>query len=298
MAKKYYWLKLRRDFFKRHDTQIIESMPNGKEYILFYLKLLVESIDHEGNLRFSETIPYNEQMLSSITNTNIDIVRSAVKVFTQLGMMDCMDDGTLHMAQVKNMIGDETEWAEKKRLYRENKETIEGQKRTMSDKSIELDKEIDIEINNTKSHSPSGGDDNALVLHKPNSPAKKEPKRTEEEKTIFASIWQQTIKDHGIELIKTQSGREAKACWDLVDLSSKQFAGMALDGVSSIITSFLDKKRNDRTTGGFWRDKSPRPSTILAMWPQLLETIREKTMTPEEQDLLKEMTEAMTKYDR
>ena len=37
--QKYYWLKLKRDFFKRHDIRIIEEMPNGKDYILFYLKL-------------------------------------------------------------------------------------------------------------------------------------------------------------------------------------------------------------------------------------------------------------------
>jgi len=143
--RKYYWLKLRRDFFKRHDMQIIESMPNGKDYILFYLKLLVESIDHEGNLRFSDNIPYNDQMLASITNTNIDIVRSAVKLFTELGMMDCMDDGTLYMNQVASMMGTETEWAEKKRLYRDKPKTIEGQKRTLSDKSIELELEIELE---------------------------------------------------------------------------------------------------------------------------------------------------------
>ena len=71
-SKKYYWLKLQKDFFKRHDIQIIESMPNGKEYILFYLKLLAESVSHEGELRFSETIPYDEKMLSVVTNTNID----------------------------------------------------------------------------------------------------------------------------------------------------------------------------------------------------------------------------------
>ena len=80
MSKKYYWLKLKKDFFKRHDIQIIESMPNGKDYVLFYLKLLCESIDHDGNLRFSETIPYSEQMLATITNTNIDIVRNAISM--------------------------------------------------------------------------------------------------------------------------------------------------------------------------------------------------------------------------
>ena len=70
--KRFYWLKLKRDFFKRHDIRIIESMPNGKEYILFYLKLLCESVDHDGNLRFSDQIPYSEDMLSTITDTNVD----------------------------------------------------------------------------------------------------------------------------------------------------------------------------------------------------------------------------------
>ena len=94
-TKKYYWLRLKKDFFKRHDIQIIEAMDNGKDYILFYLKLLCESVDHEGQLRFSEEIPYNEKMIATITNTNVDIVRSATKVFTDLGMMELLDDGTL-----------------------------------------------------------------------------------------------------------------------------------------------------------------------------------------------------------
>ena len=144
MAKKYYWLKLQNDFFKRHDIRIIEDMPNGKDYILFYMKLLVESISHEGKLRFSETVPYNEGMLATITNTNIDIVRSAVKVFSELELMGFMDDGTFFMNETSNMLGEETEWAKKKRAYRENG----GQKKTMSDKSIE--KEIELDIDNTK----------------------------------------------------------------------------------------------------------------------------------------------------
>jgi predicted phage replisome organizer len=119
MEKKYYWLKLKRDFFKRHDIRIIEAMPNGKDYILFYLKLLCESVDHEGKLRFSESVPYNAEMLSIITDTNQDTVQAAVKLFLDLGMMEKLDDGTLYMAECQRMIGCETAWAEKKRQYRE-----------------------------------------------------------------------------------------------------------------------------------------------------------------------------------
>ena len=121
---KFYWLKLKRDFFKRHDIRIIEEMPNGKDYILFYLKLLLESIDHEGSLRFSDTIPYNEQMLAVVTNTNIDIVRSAMKLFIELNMMSVFDDQTIYMNEVDKLIGSETKWAEKKRLQRAREDNV------------------------------------------------------------------------------------------------------------------------------------------------------------------------------
>lgn len=152
-SEKYYWLRLKRDFFKRHDITLVEAMENGKDYVLFYLKLLCESIDHNGNLRFSETIPYNEKMLSVITNTNIDIVKSAIQVFQELNMIEILDDGTLYMQEITTMIGSETKWAEKKREYRK---AIKGQcpndVLTMSDKrkSIEKEKEKETEIEKDK----------------------------------------------------------------------------------------------------------------------------------------------------
>nr|DAM69024.1 MAG TPA: Replication initiation and membrane attachment [Caudoviricetes sp.] len=158
-SKRYYWLKLKRDFFRRHDIQIVENMPNGKDYILFYLKLLCESVDHNGNLRFSEQIPYNEQMLATITNTNIDVVRSAIRVFEELGMMEVLDDGTYFMSEVQKMLGSETKWAEKKRDYRLKKGQCPQGVLPMSDKSkresIEKDTDKEKEKENTKEISPS-----------------------------------------------------------------------------------------------------------------------------------------------
>ena len=158
--KKYYWLKLQRDFFKRHDIRIIEGMPNGKDYVLFYLKLLVESIDHEGSLRFSETIPYNEDMLSTITNTNIDIVRSAMKVFSQLGMIEILDDATIFMAETQKMVGCETALAKKKREYRKKNEdnvlALSSSSPCDVRQEIEIEKDIEIEdINSASDNAPS-----------------------------------------------------------------------------------------------------------------------------------------------
>ena len=153
-SKKYYWLKLKRDFFKRHDIRIIEEMPNGKDYILFYLKLLLESIDHEGTLRFSDAIPYNEQMLSVVTNTNIDIVRSAMKIFTELNMMEVLDDGTYYMAEVQRMIGSavDNDNANRQRRFREKKKqtllqnVTESVTKNNESKSIETELETELEL--------------------------------------------------------------------------------------------------------------------------------------------------------
>ena len=149
MTKKYYWLKLHKDFFKRHDIRIVEGMENGKDYILFYMKMLLESIDHDGYLRFSETIPYNDKMLATITDTNIDIVRSAIKIFKELKLLDIMDDETIYMNQIQMMIGAETEWAAKKREYRirltedTSRTKKDNVRQEIRDKSIEY-KSIDI----------------------------------------------------------------------------------------------------------------------------------------------------------
>ena len=174
--EKYFWLKLKRDFFKRHDIRVVEDMPNGKEYILFYLKLLVESIDHEGELMFSETIPYNAEMLASVTNTNVDIVKAALRVFYDLDMIECLDSGALYMREVEHLIGSQSISAEKKEIQRKK---IEGGQRVDNcppeleidielDKEKELEKEIEkdtlTQINDFLKNKPSIGEIQQYIL--------------------------------------------------------------------------------------------------------------------------------------
>ena len=196
MSGKYYWLKLKKDFFKRHDIRIIESMPNGKDYILFYLKLLVESVDHEGALRFSDTIPYNSEMLSVITNTNVDIVKNALEVFTNLKMIELLDDQTIYMNEVEKMIGSaaDNDNANRQRRFRERRKTsaleasvtkcnagvtdsVTNDNESKS-KSIEIDIELDKDINIDNSNN---------ISIPPISPLSE---KEENRKKLFAEFWQ------------------------------------------------------------------------------------------------------------
>ena len=122
--KKRYWLKLEKDFLDSKYIKIIKGVPNGGEYILFYLALMLASVDTVGHLRFTELVAYNEQMLASLTGTNIDIVRSAMKLFQELGMIRILEDGTIFMPEVPRLTGKESESAERVRLFRERQNQI------------------------------------------------------------------------------------------------------------------------------------------------------------------------------
>ena len=93
--KRYYWLKLPKDFFKRHDITFLFSLPNGYQIVLFYLELLTESIDHDGELRFSEELPYSDEMLSSITHVDIDTVKTSMKTLQDLKLIEVDEKGTI-----------------------------------------------------------------------------------------------------------------------------------------------------------------------------------------------------------
>ena len=176
--KKYYWLRLQKDFFKRHDIRIVESMPNGKDYILFYLKVICESANHGGNLRFSETIPYSEEMLATITNTNVDVVRNAIKIFQELNMIEVLDNGTYFMHEVQNMVGYETEWAIKKREYR---------------KKVNAQNVLQSENNASKALKGGQYEDNVLNVRTNKGQCPKKEDNVRQEKEIEKEIEKDTI---------------------------------------------------------------------------------------------------------
>ena len=122
--KKRYWLKIEKDFLKSTHIKVIKNLPNGKDYILFYLALMLESVETIGHLKFSEVVPYNEEMLAAITDINIDVVRSAVKIFVDLGLIQFLEDGTIFLPNVPKMTGKEGESTERVRRFREKKNNV------------------------------------------------------------------------------------------------------------------------------------------------------------------------------
>lgn len=129
--KKYYWLKLPRNFFGKHYIKILRAKENGELLVLFYMWMLTEAIDHEGRLRYSEDIPYDEEMLAEASGFALHIVTQALQQFTKLQLVITESDGTLFMPKSIEMIGSESASAQRVREYRERKNSKEKKLETV-----------------------------------------------------------------------------------------------------------------------------------------------------------------------
>ena len=155
--ERFYWLKLNRNFFKRHDITILEGMPGGRENVLLYLKLMAEAIDHKGELRYSDKIPYTPEMLALVTRSSAEIVQQAMDAFRGLGLMETKEDGTLYFPEVAKLLDSETYQTLRKRESANAQSEVKNTPRRVNptqdidtDKDTEADKEKDKDTDTEK----------------------------------------------------------------------------------------------------------------------------------------------------
>lgn len=161
--KKYFWLKMPRNFFEKHYIKMLRAKDNGNLLVMFYIWMLTESIDHEGRLRYSENIPYDEEMLAEVSGFALQIVTQALQQFSKLQLVITESDGTLFLPKSLKMIGSESASAQRVREYREREKgkvkNSKTQENTESNDNVtecnavvqksniekEIEKELDIE---------------------------------------------------------------------------------------------------------------------------------------------------------
>lgn len=152
--QKYYYMRLKEDFFDNNDAvKIMEAMPDGYLYSNILLKLYLKSLKCNGRLMYNDKIPYNANVLSTLTGHSVGVVEKALDVFESLGLIEVLDNGAIYMLDIQNYIGKSSTEADRKRAYRnqieDEKKLLLGQMSgQMSDehsREIEIEKEIDID---------------------------------------------------------------------------------------------------------------------------------------------------------
>ena len=116
--RKYYYLKLREDFFEREEIVILESMTDGFLYSNILMKLYLRSLKDAGRLMFKGVIPYTPDVLATLTRHPVGIVEKAVEIYKQLGLVEILDNGAMFMLDVENFVGTSSTEADRVRAYR------------------------------------------------------------------------------------------------------------------------------------------------------------------------------------
>lgn len=154
--KKYYYLRLKDNFFDSDELKILESMKDGYLYSNILLKLYLRSLKNDGKLVVNDRIPYNEEMLASVTGHQIGTVKQALSIFKDLGLIDVLENGAIYMLDIQNFIGRGSSEADRKREYRQRIETDRTNVRQISDKTppeieieLEIEKESEIELDSS-----------------------------------------------------------------------------------------------------------------------------------------------------
>ena len=149
--KKYYYLKLKENFFESDEAIILESMPDGYIYSNILLKLYLRSLKNDGLLMFNNLIPYNAQMLATITRHQVGTIEKALQIFRDLQLIEILDNGAIYMTNIQNFVGKSSTDADRKRIERSKVKQIGQMSTKYVEKSppeieIEKDKKIDINI--------------------------------------------------------------------------------------------------------------------------------------------------------
>ena len=148
--RKYYYLKLKENYFDEDAIVLLESMQDGVLYSNILLKLYLKSLKNGGKLQLDENIPYTAQMIATITRQQIGTVERALQIFLKLGLVEVLDSGTFYMSNIELLIGQSSTEAERKRAARlQNKalsapRTNGGHLSDIRPPEIELEKEIEI----------------------------------------------------------------------------------------------------------------------------------------------------------
>lgn len=116
--KKYYFLKLKEDFFDQREIVVLEGSKDGVLYVNILLKLYLKSLQHNGKLLLNEITPLSAEMIALLTRHEVGTVERAMRAFMQLGLVEVLEDNIFYMPEIQEMTGKGSSDGERKARYR------------------------------------------------------------------------------------------------------------------------------------------------------------------------------------
>ena len=176
---KVKWIMFKTEMFDDEKIKIIQAMPEGDALIVVWIRmLLLAGISNaDGYLMISDNLPYTEDMLATIFNKPLSIIRLAIKTFETFGMIEADKEGIFIRDFSESQSGKMQELREYNRIKQ-----AESRKRAR-EKLLSMRSECQTDVIDTSLTSQT--DVNANVIDKS---AECQPKDKDIDKDIYINI--------------------------------------------------------------------------------------------------------------
>lgn len=158
--KRYFWLKLHKDFFQRKEIKRLRKIAGGDTYTIIYLKMLLRSIMSDGKLYFDGLEDDFASELALDLDEKEENVQITIQYLLKSGLLEMCSDEEYYLPDTKDSTGCETAAASRMRRCRAKKDKLERNNVTPmlqsgygdieKEKELEKDKEIDNKCASTK----------------------------------------------------------------------------------------------------------------------------------------------------
>ena len=149
--KRYFWLKLHKDFFQRKEIKRLRKIAGGDTYTIIYLKMLLRSIMSDGKLYFDGLEDDFASELALDLDEKEENVQITIQYLLKSGLLEMCSDEEYYLPDTKDSTGSETAVASRVRKHREKQKALQcntdvTQVKHLCNGEIEIELEKDIEI--------------------------------------------------------------------------------------------------------------------------------------------------------
>ena len=151
MAKRFFWLKLKEDYFDSPRIKKLRKIAGGDTYTVIYLKMQLLSIKNQGVIEYEGIEPTFCEELALKLNEEAENVEVTLSYLASQGLIEESGSGTYLLPEALKSIGSENESAERVRAFRSQKALQCNDGVTASNAPqtpCKIEKEIEIEKKN------------------------------------------------------------------------------------------------------------------------------------------------------
>lgn len=161
--KRYFWLKLHKDFFQRKEIKRLRKIAGGDTYTIIYLKMLLRSIMSDGKLYFDGLEDDFASELALDLDEKEENVQITIQYLLKSGLLEMCSDEEYYLPDTKDSTGCETAAASRMRRCRAKKDKLERNNVTPMlqsgygeiEKELKIEKEKEIELDTKANKSPT-----------------------------------------------------------------------------------------------------------------------------------------------